>query len=221
MADIIKDKEIKIETIAMRKVLEGLIHNVNSHLNIILGYAQQLAKQNPEMIKLNTIYEAGLQIDNLMQSCANNLDQRIKSQQDELSLTSWLNDELLFLTNVLEVKHSVSFVVEIPSKEIIVETNPLLLGLYFESMILHVVRSWNTGAERRTATIALEKIGTTAQIILSLAERIIVKDEIDGYVKILQVELERLAEIENCNRFDMQWNYISDKELILTIPIKD
>jgi signal transduction histidine kinase len=47
-------------------VLEGLIHNIRTPLNLILGYAQQMQKQTDNPY-LERIYQAGIKIDDLMQ----------------------------------------------------------------------------------------------------------------------------------------------------------
>jgi TPP-dependent 2-oxoacid decarboxylase len=221
MVDIIKDKEIMIETIAMRKVLEGLIHNVNSQLNIILGYSQQLAKQYPELIKLNTIYEAGLEIDNLMQSCTQNLNQRIQHKHQDVSLADWLKAEIKFLMNVLEIKHSVSIETFIPTGSLIAEVNPLFLGLYFESVVLHIVRCLITSTDKRLVKISIAKAESNAEISLALTDKIIDKNKIEEYFSELQAEIIRLAQSEAEEKFEPQWVFCSEQELKLIIPLKD
>jgi len=127
------------DTIVFRKVLEGLIHNVNTPLNLILGYVQHLQKKHPELEYLDKIFDAGLQIDDLLNQTHRNVLHRLILQKSSFELDSWLKDELDFLHNDLSIKHQTD-ISYIPSDTALkVETSYLLLCVVFEQIIFKLL----------------------------------------------------------------------------------
>ena len=148
MPEFLKISDLQIEALSMYRVLEGLIHNINTPLNVIIGYSQQLKKQYPEINCLENITEAGLHIDDLVQSCSRKYIQRMDAESGRFELKQWLIDEIRLLKNILEIKHTLRFELDLPEQDLFVKSNPMLLGLFIDSLVLQA-RTIQASANRR------------------------------------------------------------------------
>ncbi len=118
-------------------ILEGLIHNIRTPLNLILGYAQQLQKQGDNAY-LERILQAGVTIDDLLQSTWEAFDMR-KAEVCQLNLNEWLGAEMALLHNHLMIKHKLLMVADIPKEEVYCLVSPLMLSQWLESTLLCIV----------------------------------------------------------------------------------
>ncbi len=125
----------KTEKLYFRHILEGLIHNINTPLNLILGLSQQLQKQHPEIENIKKILNAGLQIDDVLQASYHSFLTNMRGEPEVFDLGSWLDNEIKYLNNDLQVKHRCLFTFQNPSQAMIVKDSPLKLGFYLESLI--------------------------------------------------------------------------------------
>lgn len=114
-------------------VLEGLIHNIRTPLNLILGYAQQMQKQidNPY---LERIYQAGIKIDDLMQGTWEAFEMR-NPEVAKICLNDWLISELKLLNNHLQIKHRLQFETSITEIGVWCEVSSLKLSQWFEAFL--------------------------------------------------------------------------------------
>ncbi|MDY0319617.1 MAG: histidine kinase dimerization/phospho-acceptor domain-containing protein, partial [Candidatus Cloacimonadaceae bacterium] len=64
------------EKILTRHILEGLIHNLNNPLNLILGYSQILRKAQPDNAEIAKIYQAGIRMDEVLKELYNRISER-------------------------------------------------------------------------------------------------------------------------------------------------
>ena len=122
-------------------ILEALVHNIRTPLNLILGYSQQLQKlDTPHKLSdySSRIYQAGIQVEELLQGFWEALQLR-NSTSEETSLNYWLKTELFLMNCNLAVKHRVIFSSEIPVQDIIAMVSPLSLSLWFESFVAAVL----------------------------------------------------------------------------------
>ncbi|MDD2228233.1 MAG: histidine kinase dimerization/phospho-acceptor domain-containing protein [Candidatus Cloacimonetes bacterium] len=117
-------------------VLEGMIHNIRTPLNLILGYAQQLQKEGNSPY-LERIYQAGIKIDDIMQGTWEAIEQR-NPQIDRICLNEWLKSELKLLNNHLHLKHRLRIEQHLPETDVWCEVSTLQLSLWFESLLLCV-----------------------------------------------------------------------------------
>lgn len=123
------------EQLYFKHILEGLIHNLNSPLNLILGFAQQLQKSNPELEKLHRILDAGLGMDDILRKTYLSFLNRINPEKQDLDLAQWVSDEICYLTNNLEIKHQCIFQYSQASNPVPVHSSALLLSFTLESLI--------------------------------------------------------------------------------------
>lgn len=100
------------DAILMRQILEGLIHNLNNPLNLILGYSHIMLTAHPDSAEAKKIYQAGIRIDETLKELYSRILERSFAEKQEISLVSWLDGELNFLQHCLTLKHSFSFVRE-------------------------------------------------------------------------------------------------------------
>ncbi len=216
MADTFKESEINVLTLALHKVLEGLIHNINTPLNLILGYSQQLKKQHPELAQIDKIYQAGLAIDDLIQSCARNIIMRLGRDKCRFDLNLWLEDEIKLFNDVLEIKHKLSFSAGLPGTEVFVESSPLLLSLFLESLILSIKNS-NDTFSTYTINISMLQKDENAEIAILIPDGS-VQSTVNRYLIQLQKELEDYSGISFAQDNPFAWTY-HDSEIRILIPV--
>jgi hypothetical protein len=124
------------DVILARQILEGLVHNLNNQLNLILGYSQRLTRAHPELKECAKIYTAGIMIDDTLKELTQQLGNRSLASNQELCLNDWLDRELVFLQHNLPLKHHIAF----ERKDLVLPKTlkiaPLYLGLWYESILL-------------------------------------------------------------------------------------
>jgi signal transduction histidine kinase len=120
-------------------VLEGLIHNIRTPLNLILGYAQQLQKEEDNPF-LERIYQAGIKIDDMLQATWEAFEQR-RPEVAKICLNEWLNSELKLLNNHLQIKHRLIFETSVTEVDVWCEVSSLMLSQWFEALLLCIVDS--------------------------------------------------------------------------------
>ncbi|MCB5259614.1 MAG: hypothetical protein PHY41_00365 [Candidatus Cloacimonetes bacterium] len=141
--------------IPVQKVLEGLIHNLNNPLNLILAYSHRLKKDHPELTELDKIYDAGIKIDDLLKELYQLLIDKALAQKTEICLNDWLSGELEYLQHYLPIKHTISFVRQDNLQNLHKEVNPLELALWFETALLCLMAE-NDSMEIRTGVSEYE-----------------------------------------------------------------
>jgi signal transduction histidine kinase len=87
--------------------LEGVIHNLNSPLNTILGYAQILRNRNPELKAVEKIYQAGLEIDKEFKNLALDIEKFKNEMPVFLSLNEEIVNHLKLMSFNLFFKHNI------------------------------------------------------------------------------------------------------------------
>lgn len=112
-------------------VLEGLIHNLRTPLNLILGYAQKLEQPNDLARK---IYEAGIKLDDLLQETWEALQTRL-SKKTPTELNAWLKSELVLLHSVLPVKHRFMLHSETTNEAVWAKNSPYELAEALETKL--------------------------------------------------------------------------------------
>lgn len=167
----------------MFRVLEGLIHNINTPLNVILGYSQQLKKQHPELNGLDYITQAGIQIDDLVQSLSRQLAQRFTAEEEVFDLRQWVQDEMLLLRNILEIKHSMHFQVSIPETELPVKSSPLMLSVFIESLMLHIRSCPEIKTGNNSFEIKVQDNGDTASLSIRIPHSEMLRQELPAFLE--------------------------------------
>ncbi|MDY6915017.1 MAG: HAMP domain-containing sensor histidine kinase [Candidatus Cloacimonadota bacterium] len=87
--------------------LEGIVHNLNSPLNTILGYAQILQNKYPQNNKLEKIYQAGLKIDNEFKNLADFINKFKSNKVFFLNLNNEIIEHLKIMNFHLFYKHHI------------------------------------------------------------------------------------------------------------------
>lgn len=118
-------------------ILEGMIHNLRTPLNLILAYAQQIQKQGDNLMA-GKIYHSGIRMDDMMQETWEALQNRSPEIRDT-ELTNWLKQELRLLDCFLPIKHRISILAAYPEAELHVKVSSLSLALWLEELLQFVV----------------------------------------------------------------------------------
>lgn len=134
------------DSILAKHIVEGLIHNLNNPLNIILGFAQVLKKKDPEDKNVNRIYSAGIEINRQLKELSSHLYARSFATKSNVDLGAWLSGELSFLDHHLAIKNSVKFEREDLCDDIEVISSELALSLWYEDKIQKILREYGRAA---------------------------------------------------------------------------
>lgn len=121
--------------ILAKRIFEGLVHNLNTPLNIVLGFSSRLKKKHPELIEAERIYNAALEMDRQLKELTEHLYQRSFATRQEIDLIKWLDLELSFLYQHLPIKHNISFNVEHRVQGAVIMAAPFALSLWYEDVI--------------------------------------------------------------------------------------
>ncbi len=133
-------------------VLEGLIHNLRTPLNLILGYAQKL-EQPSDLAR--RIYEAGIRLDDLLQETWEALQTRL-SEKKPTELNAWLKSELALLHSVLPVKHRFMLISETFDQAVWANHSPRELAEALEEKLFQL--SSCEGMQQITLTVMPGKL---------------------------------------------------------------
>lgn len=136
------------DIIAAKHIIEGLIHNLNNPLNLVLGFAQKLKKSHPDNKEINIIYDAGIKMNKQLKELSSNLYARSFAISKTIKLGDWLDNETVFLENHLELKHSMRFERKDYAENLEIESSELALALWFEEKLQKMIRSGVRGRIR-------------------------------------------------------------------------
>ena len=124
------------DKILARYILEGMLHNINNHMNLILGYSQTLQKNHPELKEAHKIYKAGIHIDDTLKDLSRQLWERSFAFYEEMDLSSWVKKELSYLQHYLPIKHHLTLEHEDLASDQVIFIAHLDLALWYESRLL-------------------------------------------------------------------------------------
>jgi len=116
-------------------VTEGLIHNLRTPLNLVLGYAQKISDDNGFSAR---IYEAGVKMDDMLQQTWEALQTRL-SGQSPTELNEWLQSELVILHCVLPIKHHFSINAGFLNSPVMVDASPRQLSERLENLLFNLL----------------------------------------------------------------------------------
>ena len=145
------------DIILLRRILEGLIHNLNNSLNLILGYAQRLQTIHPEVSEAEKILKAGFQIDDQLQMLTAKLMENTLTAPQQLDLNEWLEQELKYLQNYLPLKHKLVPVIQPTKTSMSAMVSPLILSAWLEAKLLIMVNSDSSENQDVTLSIVLHR----------------------------------------------------------------
>lgn len=219
MPDLNKETDVRLEALSMFKVLDGLIHNINTPLNVIIGYSQQLKKQYPEIAYLESITDAGIQIDDLVQACSRQYVTRMQNEIRKFELGSWLADEIKLLKNILEVKHSLRFELNQPEQKISVKSNPMLLGLFIDALVLQAkAENSNTNGDN-IVCFRITNSGDFAVLSILLPENEKVTSGLSSFLTGLESSLEQMFEVSAKEANLFTWSLPEAHEVKILLPM--
>lgn len=124
-------------------ILEGLIHNLRSPLNLVLGYAQKLDPQTCPDYK-NRIYNAGIMLDDQLQNTWEALQYR-SCEDKSTDLNEWLKQEIVLLNNYMQIKHRMVFETIFADKSVSCNVQPIDLCNWFETLALALISQLSVG----------------------------------------------------------------------------
>ena len=123
------------DSIILRHILEGLIHNLNNPLNLILGYSQRLKQVRKDCSEAEKIYRAGIEIDDMIKEVVQKLWDNSFDIKQKLNLIEWLEGELKYLRHHLPIKHQIVFQRVDTVDDARVMASPLQLAAWYESSL--------------------------------------------------------------------------------------
>jgi len=105
---------LEIELIRSNKLseigarVEGIVHNLNSPLNTILGYAQLLKKSYPENTDIDKIIDSGKVISQSVKSLFRKIQEGSVSMKQPVDVNKVIRQEIELLRHNLFFKHHVT-----------------------------------------------------------------------------------------------------------------
>ncbi len=114
-------------------LLEGLIHNLRTPLNVVIGYAQQPVTDSAR----KQIYNAGINLDDQLQQLLDSLS-AITEETIIQPVYPWLEAELCLLKNILTIKRR--FKISIPDidPELYCTFSGQELSIFTEELLLEI-----------------------------------------------------------------------------------
>lgn len=126
LADITKEiknaqamERLELELIKSNKLadigkkVEGIVHNINSPLNSILGYAQLMKKEQPDNPDLVKIIKAGKNISHQVKELLRKVKENDIALQRLIDVNKLLRQELSFLEHNIYFKHHIELDVKL------------------------------------------------------------------------------------------------------------
>lgn len=156
------------ERILLRRILEGLIHNLNNPLNLILGYAQRLQANHPELSEADKILSAGFQMDDQLQALTAKLMDDTLLKPQAVNMSQWLQQEIKYLYNYLPIKHKLILKPELQDHDVTVNISPLLCSAWLESKLLALINSDYQGSNELSLGIAKDQ--NSPALVLKFSE---------------------------------------------------
>jgi signal transduction histidine kinase len=104
-------KSNKLAEIGRR--IEGIVHNINSPLNTVLGYAQLMKRNQPDNRDLDKIMEAGKSISHIVKGVLNKSKLDSSSMVRVININNLIKQELELCNHNLFFKHYVDLKVEL------------------------------------------------------------------------------------------------------------
>ena len=129
------------DSIILRHILEGLIHNLNNPLNLILGYSQRLKQGPKDCPEAEKIYRAGIEIDDMIKEVVQKLWDNSFDIKQKLNLIEWLEGELKYLWHHLPFKHQIVFQRVDTVDDARVMASPLQLAGWYESSLFEYLKA--------------------------------------------------------------------------------
>jgi signal transduction histidine kinase len=123
--------------------LEGIIHNLNSPLNTIIGYAQILRNKNPELKQLEKIYQAGMTIDSEFKNLALNIEKFNSTKAVLLNINQEINSHLKLMNFNLYYKHHVKVETDLQDNLPKLAIIPGDLHLILDNLINNAIEALN------------------------------------------------------------------------------
>ena len=115
-------KSLELELIKSNKLadigkkIEGIVHNINSPLNTVLGYAQLLKKDMKDSAELDRIIEAGKNIAQTVKGLLTKVKQSNISIDRPIDINGMIAQELEFCKHNLFFKHYVTLTTDFQEK---------------------------------------------------------------------------------------------------------
>ncbi len=144
---IIAREALEMELIKSNKLaeigrrVEGIVHNINSPLNTILGYAQLIKKENKNQKDIEKIVEAGKNIAHTVKGLLNKVRMDKSSMVRSVNINELINQELELCKHNLFFKHHVDLEVDLSDKLLEVKAVYGDISLCFSNLINNAIES--------------------------------------------------------------------------------
>jgi signal transduction histidine kinase len=154
-------------------LINGLAHNINTPLNLILGFAQQAQSANPQLDQLQKIINAGLRIDDILNQTIKNIQFRESFETGYYDLIEIVRNQISALMNNLKIKRGLALKLSLPTDPLMISTISALPCLLFEHILCGLSEQNGIPLE-----ISVKSIDNDAAITLVCEDRQIVWHEL-------------------------------------------
>jgi signal transduction histidine kinase len=161
-------------------VLEGMIHNIRTPLNLIMAYAQQQKKLEVSELS-EKILSSALKIDDMLQETWEAVQSR-SPEREPVSLESWLNSELKLINCILPFKHRLLIDAVSLNSEVKAQISTLYLSVWVESLLDMLIRLIPIGQIKISVSI-LSNSGQNSALVICVSSNEANWDEIETELK--------------------------------------
>ncbi|MCK4694116.1 MAG: HAMP domain-containing histidine kinase, partial [Candidatus Cloacimonetes bacterium] len=148
-------KSNKLAEIGRR--VEGIVHNINSPLNTILGYAQLIKKENKNQKDIEKIVEAGKNIAHTVKGLLNKVRMDKSSMVRSVNINELINQELELCMHNLFFKHHVDLEVDLSDKLLEVKAVYGDISLCLSNLINNAIESLENRSDKYISVRTYQK----------------------------------------------------------------
>ena len=144
-------------------VASGIVHNLRSPLAVIQGYGQLIQMRHPEVVEIEQVRQAGLQMGELIDQVLDRGRRQLKPQM--VDVNELLRRELDFLNTNLEFKHRIDKQINLTEGLPSVKAVYSDLSQVFENLLRNAVDAmYGRDTKRLTVTTALERMNVIVTV---------------------------------------------------------
>jgi signal transduction histidine kinase len=150
--------------------LDGVIHNLNSPLNNIIGYSLLAKKKHPQVQEIDKILASADRINVILKQLNSALDLYQIEEKQYVSLTELAQNELQVLEHSLFYKHKVDIDFQKPDSQTKIWVVYRDFAIAF-SLIFDIIRLILAKEDEKKATIFINDDATNIQLNFQVSEK--------------------------------------------------